>query len=70
MFGIEGSVNESWTDTENKARWFIKDELNMPSMENVEIERAHRVGSRNSDTCPSIVKFSKFKVKDDILQKG
>ena len=44
MLGIEGSVIESWTDTENKARSCIKDELNMPSMEDVEINRPTESG--------------------------
>lgn len=42
----------------------------MPELENAEIERAHRFGNRNSDTCPIIVKFNKYKDKDTILQKA
>ena len=43
--GIPGSENEGWNVTEEKLRKVIKDELDI---ENVVIERAHRV-KRNND---------------------
>lgn len=46
ILGIEGSMNEPWKETESKVRNFVKPDLNMPEMENVEIERAHRMRSR------------------------
>lgn len=65
--GIPGSISENWTDTENKVRDFIKNELGLPDKELVEIERAHRVRSKNPAVCTTVVKFSKYKDRECIL---
>ena len=50
-------------------REFIKTELNLPELENVDIERAHRMKSRDENTC-IIVKFTKYKDRDQILSRA
>ena len=42
--------------------------MDQPDLENVEIERAHRVKSKDPEICPIIVKFSKYKDRDQILK--
>ena len=70
ILGIDGSLNVSWSETERKVRDFIKTDLNMPEMENVEIERTHRMKSRDPNKCTIIVKFTKFKDKDSLLNRA
>ena len=74
--GIPGSENEEWDVTEEKLRKVIKDEVDI---ENVVIERAHRV-KRNNDNNenndqirkpPTVVaKLLHFKDKQDILHEA
>lgn len=45
--GITGTINESWSVCESKVREFIKDDLDLPDKESVEIERVHRVKSQD-----------------------
>ena len=44
--------------------------MNMEDYEQVEIERAHRLGSIHSPSRPIIVKFSRYKDKESILFKA
>jgi len=67
--GIQGKIDEPWHITEGKVREFIKTELNLPELENVDIERAHRMKSRDENTC-IIVKFTKYKDRDQILSRA
>ena len=69
ILGIEGQSNESWSDTEERVRIFMKDDLNLPSHNEIEIERAHRFGSRKSKNCPIIVKFNKFKDRENVFAR-
>ena len=66
--GIEGHVHERWDVCEQKVRNFISDTLGLTDLCNVEIERAHRVGSTRSDKCTIIAKFNKYKDRNTILQ--
>jgi len=69
--GIPGSARESWNESEQKVRAFIKHDLNLPDLEHVEIERAHRSqGGKSSHTPSIIVKFTKFKDKSIVLDKA
>ena len=68
--GIKGSANESWDESEQKVKHFILDTLNVPEMVDVQIERAHRIGSKRPDNCPIIAKFSRFKDGDLILRRA
>ena len=68
--GIKGSSNESWDESERKVKHFILDTLNMPEMVDVQIERAHRIGSKRAHNCPIIAKFSRFKDRDLILLRA
>ena len=66
--GIEEWEDESWADTEENLKLKIKETL---GIENIEIERAHRVGDKNQSSCRTIVaKLSKYKTKDRILAKA
>lgn len=68
--GVKGPANEDWGVTEGKVRTFIKQDLGLPELESVEIERAHRVGANGRDDCPIIVKFLKYKDREQILRKS
>ena len=68
IHGIEGTLNERWDVCEEKVRDFIKTDLNLPEFENVEIERAHRLKSRDKDKCTIIVKFNRYKDREQILR--
>ena len=57
FYGIQGHSSELWQETENKIRSFISDNLGLENLHNVEIERAHRVGSKNDSKCPKIRTF-------------
>ena len=73
---IPGSENEGWDVTEEKLRKVVKDKLDI---ENVVIERAHRV-NRNNDNNENndqsrkpptvIAKLLHFKDKQDILHEA
>jgi len=68
FLGIEGRNSESWDDSERKVRDFISNTLGLTDLANVEIERAHRVGSTRSDSCPIIAKFTKYKDRESVLR--
>ena len=72
---IRGSKNEGWDVTKEKLRKVIKDELDI---ENLVIERVHRVKGNNNDNennernrnPPTVVpKLLHFKDKQDILHE-
>jgi FtsZ-binding cell division protein ZapB len=67
--GIHSKLGEKWEDTKVKAREFIKNDLGLPEMRNVRIERAHRVGSRVTETCPIVTKFANFKDREIIPKR-
>ena len=65
--GIEEWEDESWADTDEILKLKIKETL---GIENIEFERAHRVGDKNQSSCRTIVaKLSKYKTKEYILTK-
>ena len=70
IYGIRSELNDTWEVTEQRVRNFIKDELDMQDQEHVEIERAHKLGSKHSDRSPIIVKFGRYKDKDMILNRA
>ena len=70
IYSIRSELNDTWEVTEQRVRNFIKDELDMPDQEHVEIVRAHKLGSKHSDRSPIIVKFGKYKDKDMILNQA
>ena len=67
---IPRKLNELWKETEAKVRTFIRRDLDRPDLEDVEIERAHRVKSLDPNKCNIVVKFSKYKDRDQILSVG
>ena len=70
IYVIRSELNDTWEVTEQRVRNFIKDELDMPDREHVEIERAHKLGGKYSDRSSIIVKFGKYKDKDMILNQA
>ena len=68
--GLNGRLDEEWDTTEEKVRDFIRNDLNMPEMERVEIERAHRIKSYDQNKCTIIVKFNRYKDREAILKKA
>ena len=67
---IPRKLNELWRETEVKVRTFIRRDLDRPDIEDVEIERAHRVTSLDPNKCNIVVKFSMYKDRDQILSVG
>ena len=68
--GIAGSINENWSDSEAKVREFIKNDLDLPAMETVQIERAHRIKSKDPKKCTILVKFNSYKDRECILNRS
>lgn len=68
LYGIAGKLGEKWEETEVKVRTFITDTLGLSDIGDVSIERAHRVGSKQSTQCPIIAKFTHYKDRDTILK--
>ena len=70
FYGLRGNGKETWAESEQRVRDFIVGTMNMEDYEQVEIERAHRLGSIHSPSRPIIVKFSRYKDKESILLKA
>ena len=68
--GIHGSLNEDWSVSESKVRDLIKNDLDMPDMEYVDSERAHRVKSHDINKCTILVKFQKYNDCVTIMEKA
>ena len=66
FFNVPESDRESWTESENKIRKYLKDDLKLDESK-ISIERAHRLRIKSKPR-PFIVKFSFYKDKDRILQ--
>ena len=65
---IEEWEEESWADTEQNLKDTLSDIL---GIQNVKIERAHRVGDKKRSPCRTIVaKLSSFKMKERILAEA
>jgi hypothetical protein len=80
FYGIdEGTGKESWSDCEKKVRNVLKDKVGIKDADKdevISIERAHRLSSKKTGTNqpnrprPVIVKFTRWKIKDDICFKA
>jgi regulator of replication initiation timing len=71
--GIRGSISEHWSETETKLRDFLRTTLNFEFCEEadqIDIDRAHRIGSNNSRTCTIIARFVRFKDCQVILNRA
>ena len=66
FFNVPESDRESWTESKNMIRKYLKDDLKFDESK-ISIERAHRLHSKSKPR-PLIVKFSFYKDKDRILQ--
>ena len=65
--GIEEWEEESWVDTEQNLKDTLGDIL---GIQNVKIERAHRVGDKKRSPCRTkVAKLSSFKTKEPKLFK-
>ena len=67
FFNIPESDRETWEESENKIRKFLKENLDQDETA-ISIERAHRLPSPSKPR-PIIVKFSHFKDKNRVLQQ-
>ena len=67
FINIPESGRETWEESENKVRKFLKEKLDQDETA-ISIERAHRLPSPSKPR-PIIVKFSHFKDKDRVLQQ-
>lgn len=66
--GLSEDSNESWEETEQKVNELVMNKLGLT---NVEIERAHRTGSKTGAKPRTvIVKFLRYKDKEEILKNG
>ena len=64
--GLKEHIEESWEVTENKVKTLFKDQLEIH--EDIEIDRAHRVGQLKRDRPRTIVlRCNRFKQKETIL---
>lgn len=68
--GLHGCIDEDWAVTEQKVRSFLVNELEMQEMEQIDIERAHRIKSTDRNKCTIIVKFNRFKDREAVLKKA
>ena len=69
--GIAGTINETWADTETKLRNFLHDKLNLGEQAfQFDIDRAHRIKSRDPNMCTVIAKFPRYKDCETILNKA
>lgn len=67
FYDIKESHKETWEQSEQVVRDYIRDELSMNESD-IRIERAHRLYSKNKPR-PLIVKFSFYKDKETVLKK-
>ena len=66
--GIEQSENETWEESENKIKHFIKNKLNIE--DHVDIERAHRKSAARTKPQPIVAKFSHYKDRTRVLKSA
>ena len=66
LYGLEERPNETWEETEQNVRDYIRKDLEIDES-GVQIERAHRLSSKEKPR-PVIVKFSFYKDRDKILK--
>jgi hypothetical protein len=66
--GVPEDKNETWQQSEIKVKNIIRNQM---KLEEIEIERAHRMqnGSLQNGAKPIIVKFTKYKDKERVLNK-
>lgn len=69
FFGIADTLTETWSQTEESILNIFQQSLNL-QVANEAIIRTHRIGAFcQTKCCPVIVKFSSYKIKDQILQQ-
>ncbi|XP_070549919.1 uncharacterized protein [Ptychodera flava] len=66
--GLEQNDNETWEETEEIVKEFIKSNLNID--EDVDIERAHRITTSRAKPQPVIAKFSRYKDKVKVMKQA
>ena len=68
FYKIEESQRETWDESEEKVKAFISGLCNI-SLEENDIERAHRIGKRGNGERPIVVKFLRWKTRETVLRK-
>ena len=66
LYGMEEKQNETWEETEQNVRDYIRKDLDMDERD-INIGRAHRLPSKEKPR-PVIVKFSFYKDRETILK--
>lgn len=67
FFGVTDTISETWAQTEERMLSVFRTSLGMP-VTGDSIVRAHRLGRFYHEKCrPIIIKFSSFKLRDQIL---
>ena len=66
LYGMEEKQNETWEETAQNVRDYIRKDLDMDERD-INIERAHRLPSKEKPR-PVIVKFSFYKDREKILK--
>ena len=68
--GIKESEGEKWSDSEDKVRKLLSEKLQL-DYHKLEVERAHRTGKpSNTRPRPIVVKFLRYKDKQEVLSKA
>lgn len=73
LMGLKEDNKESYTETENKVKRFMKEELNMMSEQVTEVrfERVHCFGKQTmGKPRPIVAKFTHYKTKVAVLERG
>ena len=69
--GISGKINEPWSVTEDKLRTFLQDTLNFGQQASeIDIDRAHRIKTRDSNKCTVIARFTRYNDCELILERA
>lgn len=70
FFGIQDDPSDTWSSAENKLLEICSEHLGI-TIDPARIERAHHLGKYGTGKCrPIIAKFTFFKDKQQILEKG
>ncbi len=67
--GLEGERGETWDESENKIRTFMKDRLGLTNADSMLITRAHRLAPHKKQS-PIIANFVITKDRNDVLRKA
>lgn len=70
VYNLEENDSENWNQTEEKVKLFVKGFYEI-ELTDKDVERAHRLGNKlttKTNPRPVVVKFSNFKIRDNIIR--